>query len=402
MRLAGWLWTASSVCLGAAAPLLSLGRITMLAVFAGGVLFGLAAIFLTCPGELASLARRNLTLIVPAGLFLVFGLISSLISVAPVESSLKVGDLAVQFLLLYAALAVVTLCPPEARARTVTVFLAAMGASVLYTLGDSSACVANGELTELYRWCSKRARHRGTAFSVLLPLAVGLWLAGGGPGARRRIGLKEAALVFLFAVAVFLSSSRTGTVVVFGGVAVLLVLALFQGRIRDVWLAAPAVLLALGFSVLVFSMYAPDFSAARLDTTHAQLGAFGGREAAWRAAVESWLIEPWLGIGVWNFREFHDHFSHPHNFALEILSETGILGAAAIGLLLLVTAWRLLRLLGQGFAVTGMLAGIAAFFAAALAATSIFYGWWLCILFSVLTVGTAAVVAQVRREVPDR
>lgn len=389
-RIDRGLWTLSMCCLGAAAPLLSLGRITMLAVFALGVLTGLAAVLRTRRGGLGTLVRDNRLPVGAALAFLAIALLSSLLSEWPDRAALKTGDLALQCAMLFGALAVVGLAPREARRLLVLVFLGTFAASVLYTLGDSSNCVANAEIKELYRWCTKRGRHRGTAFAVLLPLAIGFYLSNIRDGRERRIGLGGAAVICMLALAVFLSSSRTASLVAFGGVGLFVILSALQGRFRAVWLAAPAVAAAFVISATVLELYAPNIVDARLQLSNPELGAFNGREAAWRAAIDLWSGHPWLGVGVWNYRYLIDDFGHAHNFILEIMSDTGLLGLLAVTALLLTLALRLLRGLSNGPASIGFAASVAAFFAASMAATSIFYGWWLCILFAVLAAGSAA------------
>ncbi|WP_417512959.1 O-antigen ligase family protein [Minwuia sp.] len=386
----GLLWSGSMLCIGAAAPLLTMGRITMLAVFALGIVLGLVAVFRDRRREIVPVAvSARVSVLLLLG-FLVVAALSSGMSPWPEDALLKTGDLALQILLVLSALLIVHLCPDESRRLLVLVFLTAVAVASLFALGDSANCVANAEINELYRWCTKRSRHRGTAFAVLLPLMVGLLASSNRTGSRQHIGTLEALCVGALAMVVFLSGSRSGMIAATGGLAVLTVFAVVQGYFGLIWKALVAVVLAFGASLAALALYAPLIVEQRLVTSHTEFGAFNGREAAWRAAIQMWSENPLLGVGVWNFRQFADGFSHPHNFVLEVMADTGTLGALVLGGVLLLLAVRLLARVRLGPASAGLAASVATFFAAASAATSFFYGWWLCILFAALAIGMAA------------
>lgn len=385
------LMNGAAVCLGVAIPMLTMGRIVMLGLFVLGAVLGLASLVATRGREVgAFLVRQRL----PIGLglaFLIVALVSGALSEWRDATLAKAADLWLQGAVLTAALTFASLCPrPQARLLALS-FVVSFAAAAFFVLGDSTNCLANAGKGDLYSWCVQRARHRGTAYAMLVPLAVGLLAAAATrPDCGRGIGWLLTVLVFVMALGVFMSGSRSGWIGMFAALTMLTAVAAFRGQAFGLWRALGAVAVAFGTYLTTVRIMAPQIMTARLQISDAQYGAFNGREAAWRAALELWQAHPILGTGPWSFRHAVEHFTHPHNFILELMSDTGTLGAGFIAMLLLLLVVRALRMTAAGPASTGAAAAVAAFFTASLAATSIFYGWWLCVLFGILTVGVAA------------
>ena len=74
---------------------------------------------------------------------------------------------------------------------------------------------------------------------------------------------------------------------------------------------------------------------------------------------------------------------HPHNWILEILSETGVFGFAALVVVLVLLAWRLLAQYKKrnDIAVLTLIALCTAFFGSSLFNFSIWSTWWLLTFF---------------------
>lgn len=133
--------------------------------------------------------------------------------------------------------------------------------------------------------------------------------------------------------------------------------------------SAAIVLVGLGLSLLViFSGRLPASIAARLATVTDELSATGDvrgvdittenyanveRLAHWQAATNMAAAHPWLGVGFGNYEIAYPSFSllnwrlalgHAHNYYLNVLAETGMIGALAYAAMMIgiaVLVWRL-------------------------------------------------------------
>lgn len=113
------------------------------------------------------------------------------------------------------------------------------------------------------------------------------------------------------------------------------------------------------------------------------LGPGAGRLDIWKFAWEHMFDNPITGIGLNAFRQLEfppeglASHSHPHNFILQIMLETGVLGSVAVAVMLLYVFYNFFRYAqGNLYGLAG-LASLIAFCVAALTNTSIFHGWWL-------------------------
>lgn len=128
------------------------------------------------------------------------------------------------------------------------------------------------------------------------------------------------------------------------------------------------------------------------------------RQVIWQFTFEKFLESPWAGHGVnrINFVSGANEVradiggayisSHPHNWVLEILSETGVFGLSAILIVLGLLAWRLLVHYKSTHDHTSLalMALCAGFFSSSLFNFSIWSTWWLLtffVLFAIVSAG---------------
>lgn len=98
------------------------------------------------------------------------------------------------------------------------------------------------------------------------------------------------------------------------------------------------------------------------------------RLAHWQAAVDMARSDVWLGIGFGNYEPAYDQFAlinwpdalgHAHNYYLNLLAETGVLGLAAYAIFWTAVLWQTLRLLrADDWLVRGVALGSLAVWAA--------------------------------------
>lgn len=239
------------------------------------------------------------------------------------------------------------------------------------------------------------------AFGTALGLALALWRVwrarANGPH-RTRVSLREAwqfvpllalAVVALGAMlaALFFSYSRGAWIAVAAALAATALLTLVRSRRAAVWLAA-LVLVVLAVVALGEIQVVPNIVAERFATVSDYLTfddvrgvrandenfALVERRAHWQAALGMFEDSPWLGVGFGNYAvaypdyalpRWADPLGHAHNYYLNVLAETGVVGfvpfivwcAAAF-----LIAWRAARR-SRGWR-AGLLAGVFGMFVA--------------------------------------
>ncbi len=179
-----------------------------------------------------------------------------------------------------------------------------------------------------------------------LPLALWLWsrravVTGGWPARRRRwLSLFLVAYFYLAISSIALTNSRSGMI----GFIAFMILSSFGGR---GWAKKLAYfLLAVVFLAIVWSL-TPEQTRGRFETLWnpeagpetAQLSTMG-RIEGFKAGLDIFRRHPLAGIGLGNFkdvraRQFDGSSLSPHNLLAEILSETGLAGAAGFLILIL-------------------------------------------------------------------
>ena len=130
------------------------------------------------------------------------------------------------------------------------------------------------------------------------------------------------------------------------------------------------------------------------------------RQHIWKFAYDRFLDHPWVGNGIDQLNRIPGAKisvsgleqsaalvpSHPHNWSLEILSETGLIGFLPVLLALGFIAWRLLKsyMASGDEADLALLTLMAGFWASALFNFSIWASWWqltFFILFAIIASG---------------
>ncbi len=209
----------------------------------------------------------------------------------------------------------------------------------------------------------------GGFIAMLAPLALCLTLASLLRWQQRRSTGNLAAvaghiLLSALLVAGLIASWSRGAWLAFASAAILMLLALPRRLLHGLLLTGTALLLV----ALVWSAgLLPESLSARLVSSTADYFAFEDmrgapispsnypvveRLAHWQAALNMATAHPWLGVGLGNYEFEYEQFrllnwpdalGHAHNFWLNILAETGILGLlvyAAIWVCVLASSWR--------------------------------------------------------------
>lgn len=108
-----------------------------------------------------------------------------------------------------------------------------------------------------------------------------------------------------------------------------------------------------------------------------------GREAIWQTAWQNFIENPIWGIGIRGFRYVDTggiklaSQHHPHNFILQLLLETGLVGTALFVVALGLIARSLIYKNMPNHVAMAFYAVIMAFFTVSLTFTSFFHVWWL-------------------------
>lgn len=231
-----------------------------------------------------------------------------------------------------------------------------------------------------------------SALAVLLPFVWArlLMKAKEGEPFARKVALPAAAMSLLTLV---VCGGRAG----WAGAAVAIVVFLFSaGRWHKLvvharhWLAVG---LVVGAGLAVYAMvYGPQFMLQRIMVVpEGGRGYMSGRFEVWQTAWSHVGEHPWFGIGLMNYRHLPDAIDlHPHNWLIQLLLETGLVGTAlfmAMMGLLIHRFWRYAH--GNLYGVAA-LASLCAFLVSGLANTSIFNMWWLTYLIFLCLLGWRA------------
>ncbi len=409
---------AAGVLLGLSAPLVVFGNAVL------ALLFGLASILalFTMRDRVQRWRWRGLFL-TPAGALggatLLWWALSSVFSIDPLGSAEVVARM-VAFIALACVLLVALAERTDARRLAEHVFLAAfagatvLAAAAMYGSGGMLRFFAPfaGDLTDpvtffksytslialalpVALWIGWRAGGRWLALALAASMACAflLWGDGHQPGRSAIAGLFAAALAVALAVGLRRASGAV--------------------RMRM------AVALLLAVSVVAAAVFAalptpPVTEADRADPPLPLVDLH--RQAIWGFVFDKALERPMLGHGINTINkvdgakqevlDLNQEYvpSHPHNWVLEILAETGapglvllLLSQLAIALAFLRAGWK-----GRAGGYAG-LAVMAAFWASSLANFSIWSAWWQVSFLSILVLPAARAMGPVieRREPDD-
>lgn len=390
------LWRASAALMGMALPSLLLGKGVMYALLLSGMLTGLFATkdeSLRVTMRMLLDSRITLTVLLLMACLL-GGVVLGINPAFALERWFEIGMEAVGAALLFVVLR-------EMPGRHLETLLKVLSVSTLVvaSLALLDALLGDPRLSGALHGADKaltpyRLNFMSSSLAVLLPFVWARLLVKSREGEpfAVRVGL----LVTLFSVVVVLvCGGRAGWVGLAAAAAVFLALAgRYHGLVihaRD-WLVGGAVVV-LGL-LLYAAAFGWEFAIGRIfivgeiDTGR---GALSGRLDVWHQALVHLGDKPWFGVGVMNFRNLPGGIDlHPHNWALQMLLEGGVVSTAVFGVLLYFifrTFFGLAK--GNLYGLAG-LAGMCAFLVAGLANTSIFNLSWLTFFTFVSLLGWRA------------
>ncbi len=368
--------------LGAAIPLLIAGR----GALGVAAVLALACLLTSVPGR--DLARGiNEAFKSPLGgaVWLTFAVWLVSVAVSPeIGRSAMIWLRMVVLLTVGTALAVVLRQREDLLERTLRMLVIASFAGVVLGLaalhlGPESFAWLRGHASDAV--ATEILKSYGTAIACLMPVV--LWAGWRAGGVWRLI-----VLVFqVLAVALLFSlQSRSGLVA--AGLGLGVVAAWLALRPLGRWGVVAVILVAAGLLVAVF------LDNERNNTIEAALGlptwlVDAHRQAIWNFALSSFGYAPWFGTGFDMISELPGAQeivagstvevlpSHPHNFAIEVLIETGAVGFAVFAMtLVLLLAGGLRALRRCGAAGAALLGLSAAFWFASLVSYSFWSFWW--------------------------
>jgi O-antigen ligase len=222
-----------------------------------------------------------------------------------------------------------------------------------------------------------------TLLALIAPLSLVLLYRD----ARQVCGIIAGLSIFLSLCAACAFVSRTATLTMMISLACV---TLLTQRRRHLATGLAALLALLLLVLLLNALLFPDAQLVN-KVLRGNSGTINGRTPLWSTAWTLFLDAPVWGHGPHTFGVFHPKAPWVHNLYLEILTEQGLLGLAALGGLLtyaFAAAWKLQRA-GSGDAAlfgAGALAGLVGFCSAAVVELSFVRQWVVIILFILLGV----------------
>ncbi|MCP5404954.1 MAG: O-antigen ligase family protein [Pseudomonadaceae bacterium] len=217
-----------------------------------------------------------------------------------------------------------------------------------------------------------------SALAVILPFVWArlLMKAKEGEPFARKVALPGAAVSLLTLV---VCGGRAGWA---GGMVAVVVFLYMAGRYHKLvvharhWLSVALVVVA-GLGVYALA-YGPEFVLKRLMIVpEGGRGMMSGRLEVWQSALAHIDDAPLFGVGLMGFRHLPGAVDmHPHNWVLQMLLETGLVGTALFVALMGVLLASFVRYAKANLYGVAALASLLAFLTAGLANTSIFNMWW--------------------------
>lgn len=284
------------------------------------------------------------------GTFLIFGLLSTLVSPAPHLGTLEMA-LMIQCMLLFLAV----LCmvhKVQGKVETVLSLSIALGASLLvlkfwvtYTIYYSES-KAFAWISPFLDFANVRFFSQYQAYTLFI-----VWL----PAATLRMGWIGKGFIYFIAANFWALQWMVGTRAVWiGCIAALLLISLCMRKGRWEWIRRQLFLISFGAAIFFLTGYLSTQTGDVLNVPGVQSIMSRGNEsvlervALAKTAIEAIVKSPFLGLGPGQFglQDYPMYAAHPHNSPLQLLSEFG-LPAGTIGIflvaLLLLTATRDLR-----------------------------------------------------------
>ncbi|NBX85938.1 MAG: O-antigen ligase domain-containing protein [Proteobacteria bacterium] len=394
------LWRASSLLLGFALPTILLGKAVVFVLLGLGLITGgLATKDESLRATVRLMLESRITWLVVV--FMLWALVGVFVGIDVAYSF----DKWLQLLIAAVVAAVLFMVLREMPGRHVENLLWALvaGTLVMAGLGMLDALWGYERLSAALHGVDKattpyRLNFVSSALAVLLPFVwARLFMkARDGEAFAVRFGLAFAALSV---VALLVCGGRAGWV---GGIFSLVLFLWLGGRYHGVaihrWQWLVGILLVPASMALYALAYGQQFMwerASVLGEAGVGRGLLSGRLEVWSIALQEVLNggmgQLVWGIGVMNYRNLPQAVDlHPHNWAIQLLLETGVVG---LGLFVVMMGMVLVRFFG--FA-KGNIYGVAAvaavggFLLSGLANTSIFNLWWLAYLIFVCLLGWRA------------
>jgi O-antigen ligase len=391
-----------AVCSGIAIPLFFFGKSLM------GIAFGVAALTCLLPaGRGRFFAGAKPFFASAIGLLLIATFLAWLpnvfVSMDPLRSVTTVTR---SFALLFLAYLIGYRLHEDADLRTICwrAFIAVMGIAVVFALFSKLVHPGLYWIIHLRPWQTTAMATELKPLAAVAPLAVPwlMWVAGRETRAWR---ITTWAVIFGMLCVVAVSGNRS-SIAGFIGCAVFVSVAIAQRHSgRRAWLAGAVTVAFILLTVWWLKEtrnIPPEVGEWFLPVWLLDFV----RQAIWQFAWDQFVQTPWTGLGVNTINlvpgadvvipatnDTHVMPSHPHNWVIEILAETGVFGLAAY-LTLLGAA--LVRLVGA-YARTGdpALLGVIAvgggYLVSSLFNFSVWASWWQITFFAVGAMSLSAV-----------
>lgn len=394
------LWRGSAIAIGLCMPLIIVGK----SVLGGVLLLGIIAGLLATKDEslrasVKLLFNNSVTLLIVA--FLVAAIAGVALGPFPLNALEKWFQLIM--VALGAGLLFLTLREMPGVALELLLKTLAIGVMVLCGLATLDAISGNLQLATALHGADKattpyRLNFVSSVLAVLLPFVwARLYLkAREGEPLAQRIAVPAAAFGLFVLI---LAGGRAGWV---GGIVGLLGFLWLAGRYHGLnlhrrhWAWGGAVLaaamvaygLANGFGFMLERV-------SILGEADVGRGMLSGRGEVWAATwAQIQALSPsqlLYGVGVMNYRDLPGAVDmHPHNWVLQLILETGLLGFTLFGVLMLSVLWQFWQYARGNLYGVAAFASLLAFLVAGLANTSIFRWDWLALLAFVCILGYRA------------
>jgi O-antigen ligase len=387
------LWRFSATTLGMALPLVLIGRSVMFVLIGVGILTGLAA----TKGESIRVTGRLLSdswLVLLVIALLAVTLLGASLGINVTEAFHKWLD--VVLVVLGGGLLFFTLREMPGQHLEVLMKSLAVTSFAMMALATGDALINDPRLSAALHGARLadnpyRLNTFSSALAVLLPYLWARLLIKSREGEpfARRIAL-PATLFSIFTL--ILCGGRAGWVGALAGGVVFVWLTAYWHRVvmhGKQWLAGVATV-AVGLAAYGLAN-GFDFMLQRVNfmtDTPGGRGPLSGRLDVWAAAIRHLGDDIWLGIGLQNYRYLPDAVDiHPHNWLLQMVLETGLVGTLLFGVILALVAWRFWGFAKNNLYGVAACSSLVAFLTTGLANTSIVNVWWLSFLMFTAVLG---------------
>ncbi len=384
------LWRTSSVCLGLAMPAIMLGNSIMYALFGVGVISGLLATKDVSLRDTVQFILKSKLILLVLALLASFSISAylginqsySLHKVSQVVG-IAVGSLALVF----------TLREMKGKYLNYLLLSLIIGTFGMTVLALMDAFLESYRLSSALHGADKalsvhRLNFYSSALVVMLPFIWAYYVRSIGEGAP--IPKMTAPIVLPLTLAtVFIAGGRAGWVAVVPSLIIFLVMAMTIYKVnfhaRHWFNLFLTIVAGLGGYAL---SRGPSALMERMELLQGERGLGGGRWDIWNTAINHIFDKPMFGIGPNAFRWLPEKIDlHPHNFMLQILLETGVVGTVLFMAMLLFLLITFIHYAKGNIMGLAALSSFVAFWTAALFNKSIFDMEWLSLFILSTTIG---------------